>query len=81
MCSGLETSLIEPIDDGGFESNTVVAEGVIRLDLDMCGFRVSGLIIWNSASLFGPVLSSAVINKTGRLPRAGASFRKSHSLR
>ena len=35
--------LIEPVDDGGFESYAVVALEMIRLDIDMCGLGVADL--------------------------------------
>ena len=44
MCRGMKPLLIEPIEDGDFESYAVVAEGMICLDLDMCGLRIPGLL-------------------------------------
>jgi len=82
MRRSLEPLLIEPLDDGGFESDAMVAEGVIRLELDMCGLCVSRLLkSLEQCFAVRPVPSFAEINKARRLPIAEASFRKSHSLR
>jgi hypothetical protein len=73
---GLEPLLIEPIDDGGFESYAAVAVGMIRLDLDMCGVRVSASLedldqcfaVRTGAKISAPSAAGVVpVREAGRL--------------
>jgi hypothetical protein len=71
----LEALLIEPIEDGSFESYAVIAEGMIRLELNMCGICASGLLerfeqcfaVWGGAIICGNQQDGALAQRRSEL--------------